>query len=418
MDFVSLFRNSAPYIHAYRGKTCVVWLRQQALSPERLKSTVSDLTLLHSLGLKLVLLIDTHHLSTPVSPQAVIDETLMQELISQIGHFRYTLEALFSQGIINSPMHGSKIRVVSGNFVMARPAGVHQGADLKHQGRVRRIDARGIAEHIAHEHLVLVPPLGYSVTGDVLYLPAEHLTVELARQLGADKVLIVGDNPLELTQGRKEIGLAALQNILSQTQPSTPGYTELKAASAVAAAGIARCHVIDGATDGALLSELFTRDGVGTLIALDQYDTFRSARIDDLQGILTLLRPLEEQQILVQREPEKLAAEIDHFIVNERDGMIVGCAAVYAFDNHQAELACVAVHPDYQKNGRGDALLNQIESRARELDIHQLFVLTTQTEHWFIERGFHSADVQALPANRQALYNNQRNSKVYIKTIV
>lgn len=417
MDFVSQFRNSAPYIHAYRGKTCVVWLRHHALNTERLKSTVSDLTLLHSLGLKLVILIDSQSIDTLVTPDYAISESDMQRLTSQIGQFRYTLEALFSQGLINSPMHGSKVRVISGNFVMARPAGVHKGIDLQYQGRVRRIDAVAIAEQTEREHMVLIPPLGYSVTGDVLYLPPEQLTVELARQLKADKVLIVGHNPLPLTDGRKEIGVAELQSILSGASPNNPAYDELKVASNVAAAGIARCHVIDGSTDGALLAELFTRDGVGTLIALDQYDTFRAASIDDLQGIMTLLKPLEDKQILVKRDPDKLASEIEHFIVNERDGMIIGCAAVYAFNDHQAELACVAVHPDYQKHGRGDALLSQIETRVRKQGIQELFVLTTQTEHWFVERGFHAVAVSELPENRQAMYNNQRNSKVYAKPL-
>lgn len=417
MDFVSQFRNSAPYIHAYRGKTCVVWLRHQALSPERLKSTVSDLALLHSLGLKLVVLIDTDNTDSPIDPHQAIEESRMQSLTSQIGQFRYTLEAQFSQGLVNSPMHGSKLRVISGNFVMARPAGVHQGVDLKYQGRVRRIDTTAIADQLDRSHLVLIPPLGYSVTGEVLYLPPEQLTVELARQLKADKVLIVGHNPLPLTGGKKEIGVAALQSILSKTDEKQPAYQELNAASAVAAAGVARCHVIDGSADGAMLSELFTRDGVGTLIALDQYDTFRAATIDDLQGILSLLKPLEEQHILVKRDPEKMASEIHHFIVNERDGMIIGCAAIYAFSEHQAELACVVVHPDYQKNGRGDALLAEIESSARQQNIGELFVLTTQTEHWFLEHGFHAASVGELPENRQALYNNQRNSKVYAKSL-
>lgn len=413
MDFVSQFRNSAPYIHAYRGKTTVIWLRNKALTTERLKSTISDLALLNSLGLKLVILFE----ADAVNAEQRIDEPLMQQLTSSIGQFRYTIEGLFSQGISNSPMHGAKVRVVSGNFVMGRPAGVFDGQDLKFQGRVRRIDGAAISEQLEKQRLVLIPPLGYSVTGEILYLPPEQLVVAMARQIQADKVVIIGDNPLTLTENQKEIGVSALQSILSENDKQQDGYLELSVASSVAAAGIARCHVIDGATDGALLAELFTRDGVGTLIALDQYDTFRSANINDLQGILTLLKPLEDQQILVKREPEKLAAEIGHFVVNERDGMIIGCAAIYELSESQAELACVAVHPEYQKSGRGDALLTAIEKRAKTQGISELIVLTTQTEHWFVERGFAPMDVSALPQTRQALYNKQRNSKVYSKAL-
>jgi amino-acid N-acetyltransferase len=324
---------------------------------------------------------------------------------------------MFSQGIANSPMHGAKMRVVSGNFVMARPAGVFNGKDLKAQGRVRRVDHLAIREQLDKQHLVLIPPLGYSVTGDIMYLPPEQLIVELAKTLGADKVIIVGDNPHKLTQGQKELGVSELRKLLDSTNVRSHSRLELDVAAAVSEAGIPRCHVIDGSADGTLLAELFTRDGVGTLIALDQYDTFRRARLEDIQGILALLRPLEEQHILVKRDPEKLEAEIHHFVVNERDGMIIGCAAVYGLSDTQAELACVAVHPDYQKNGRGDALLNAIEKQSRLDGVQDLFVLTTQTEHWFVERGFGRVDVKSLPETRQELYNFQRNSKVYLKPI-
>jgi len=417
MDFVSHFRNSAPYIHAYRGKTTVIWLRDQALNNERLKSIISDLTLLNSLGLKLIVLFDADCFQNRLTSEQAISEDDLSQLTGEIGRRRTIIEALFSQGLANSPMHGSKMRVVSGNFVMARPAGVFNGEDLKAQGRVRRIDHLAIREHLEKQHLVLIPPLGYSVTGDILYLPPEQLVIDIAKQTGADKVVIVGDNPHSLTHGQKEMSVQPLQKILTNSSKNDSAYLELDVAAKVSRAGIARCHVIDGTTDGSLLSELFTRDGVGTLIAQDQYDTFRRARIDDIQGILALLKPLEEQNILVRRDHEKLETEIDHFTVNERDGMVIGCAAIYPLTDDQAELACVAVHSDYRNNGRGDALLNAIEKQARNTQINKLFVLTTQTEHWFAERGFELVNVKSLPQTRQQLYNFQRNSKVYVKTL-
>lgn len=417
MDFVSHFRNSAPYIHAYRGKTSIVWLRDQALDDNRLRSIASDLTLLNSLGLKLVVLFDADCFDQPLSANQMVDEAQMKQLTSEIGRRRYLMEGLFSQGLANSPMHGSKMRIISGNFVMARPAGVVDGIDLKALGRVRRIDSGAIKEQLDKQHLVLIPPLGYSVTGDILYLPPEQLVVELAKRLSADKVIIAGNNPHPLTNGQKEMAVQDLKLKLNETPSTTPGYLELATAAEVSRAGIARCHLIDAQTDGALLSELFTRDGIGTLIALDQYDTFRRAHVDDVQGILSLLKPLEENGILVKRDPEKLENEIDHFYINERDGMIIGCAAIYALSEVEAELACVVVHPDYQKSGRGDALLQAVEKQAIRQSINTLFVLTTQTEHWFVERGFTKVELEALPKVRRDLYNVQRNSKVYRKQL-
>lgn len=421
-DFVSIFRNSAPYIHAYRGKTAVIWLRGKVLSKASVQALVSDLALLSSLGLKLAILFDAEDQtnSLRLDDQAVIDADAMETLLNRIGHWRSRLEAQFTQGLANSPMHGARIRVISGNFVTARPAGVVEGIDLQSQGRVRRIDHLAIRRHLDQGDMVLMPPLGYSVTGEVFYLAPDHLIAETARHLGADKIVIVGDDPHAVTQNQKEMTAYELSHCLQNLAAETAGTRELRTALACSEAGTARCHVIDGHQDGALLAELFTRDGVGTLIARDRYDTFRSARTDDINGILALLNPLEEKGILVRRDREKLENEISHFYVNERDGMIVGCAALYPITDTQprvAELACVAVHPDYRQSGRGDALLQALEKRAREQEVERLFVLTTQTAHWFAERGFEPASVSELPQQRQGLYNFQRNSKVYFKTL-
>ncbi len=421
-DFVRIFRNSAPYIHAYRGKTAVVWVRGTVLSPSSVHALVSDLALLNSLGMKLLLLFDAEDEvgELRLDEHAQIDGDAMDAILNRIGHWRSRLEAQFTQGLANSPMHGARVRVISGNFVTARPTGVVDGVDLLAQGRVRRIDHLAIREHLDKGNIVLMPPLGYSVTGEVFYLAPDHLMVETARRLDADKIVIVGDNPHPVTANQKEMDAFELRRCLEGKTGLAAGERELLTALAASEAGIPRCHVIDGHQDGALLAELFTRDGVGTLIARDRYDTFRPARPDDINGILALLQPLEERGILVRRDREKLENEISHFHVNERDGMIVGCAALYLIPDTEpqvAELACVAVHQDYRQSGRGDALLRALEKRAREHKVERLFVLTTQTAHWFAERGFESAPVAELPPERQSLYNFQRNSKVFFKSL-
>ncbi|MFQ3228785.1 amino-acid N-acetyltransferase [Reinekea sp.] len=417
MDFVTSFRLSAPYIHAYRGKTTVLWLRSKVLDQARLAAIVSDMALLNSLGLRLVVLFDAHQEQSNPSPNVQIDPDEMRNITAEIGQRRYTMEAMFSQGLTNSPMHGANVKVVSGNFISARPAGVVDGIDLMAQGRVRRINHLAIREHLDNQTLVLIPPIGYSITGDVLFLSPESLVVDVAQQLNADKVVIVGDNTHDLTDGQKEISIEALEEATSKLDPNSRGVLELQVALKASQAGIPRCHLIDGNEDGAILSELFTRDGVGTLIARDHYDTFRKARITDVSGISALLKPLEDKQILIKRDQEKIESDIEHYLVNERDGMIIGCAAFFPLSDNIAEVASIAVHPDYQKGGRGDALLKAAEREARKAKIAQIFVLTTQTEHWFLERGFRSATVAELPENKQRLYNIQRNSKVYLKSL-
>ena len=162
---------------------------------------------------------------------------------------------------------------------------------------------------------------------------------------------------------------------------------------------------------------MFTRDGVGTLISAETYEGLRPATIDDVGGILQLIAPLEEEGVLVKRSRELLEIEIDYFMVVKRDGMIIACAAIYPYDGGVAELACLAVHPDYRSHGRGDSLLEAIERRAHQLGITRLFVLTTLTSHWFRERGFSAAELKDLPVKKQNMYNYQRNAKVFIKAI-
>ena len=181
--------------------------------------------------------------------------------------------------------------------------------------------------------------------------------------------------------------------------------------------GVRRTHLVDRHDNGGLLKELFTRDGVGTLITAETYEDMRIAGINDVGGILQLIAPLEASGVLVRRSREMLEMEIDHFMVVERDGMVIACAAYYRYRGGIAELSCLAVHPDYQKQGRADQLLQAIEQRAAQDNVKRLFILTTRTAHWFRERGFRSAELSDLPVKRRNLYNYQRNSKVLIKTL-
>jgi amino-acid N-acetyltransferase len=171
--------------------------------------------------------------------------------------------------------------------------------------------------------------------------------------------------------------------------------------------------------EGALLLELFTRDGIGTLISTDSFEHIRKATINDVGGLLELIAPLEEAGILVRRSREKLEMEIDHFTVQERDGMIIACAALYPFiEESMVELACLVVHHHYRGTNRGDALLAFLEREACQAGMKQIFILTTHTAHWFQERGFKPASLELLPIARRTLYNYQRHSKVFVKSII
>ena len=163
---------------------------------------------------------------------------------------------------------------------------------------------------------------------------------------------------------------------------------------------------------------MFTHYGSGTLVANDSYEQSRTASIDDIGGILELIEPLEQSGVLLKRSRELLETEIRQFRLLERDGRIIACAALYPFpEDSCGELACIVSHPDYRGANRGQRLLEELEREARRLGLKAVFVLTTQTAHWFIEQGFEERSRDDLPQERKALYNLQRNSKVFFKPL-
>jgi amino-acid N-acetyltransferase len=431
-EFVTGFRHSAPYIHAHRGRTFVIGFSGEAIADANFAGLIHDFALLHSLGIRLVLV----HGARPQIEQRlrergaeiryanglrITDDAALMCVKEAVGTVRVELEALLSMGLANTPMSGARIRVASGNFVTAQPVGVREGVDYCHTGQVRRIDGAAIRQMLEDQRIVLLSPLGYSPTGEIFNLSAEEVAMHAAIELRADKLILLHDGP-GLAQGRKpvrQLSPGDAERLLGGRR-SLPGdlARHLSSATQAARRGVRRAHLVARSIDGALLQELFTRDGVGTLITTDVYEGLRAAGIDDVGGILELIAPLETEGMLVRRSRERLEMEIDHFLVVERDGMVIACAALYPYaDEAVGEVACLAVHPDYRGEGRGDNLLAAVERRAQDNGIRRLFVLTTHTAHWFRERGFAPASVDELPVKRRSLYNYQRKSKVFIKAL-
>lgn len=431
--FVPWFRNSAPYINAFRGKTFVISFDGDAVADARFPHLIHDIALLNSLGIRLVLV----HGARPqieqrlrergaevlyVNQVRVTDATALTCVKEAVGSVKVEIEALMSMGLANSPMAGARIRVASGNFVAARPLGVRDGVDYGHTGEVRRIDAEALQRYLHDGSIVLLSPLGYSPTGEVFNLSMLDVATSAAIALKAEKLICLVEAP-GLRDRRKrvlrELSInEAEQALVAKTSVLDDDVALLKSAIRVCNNGTRRVHVLDRRIDGALLLELFTRDGIGSLVNADVFEGMRQATIDDVGGILELITPMEAEGILVRRSRELLETEIDQFSVVERDGMIIGCAALYPYINDGlGELAGLAIHPDYRDGGRGQALLSYLERRAKTIGVKRLFVLTTQTAHWFIERGFARADIAALPVKKQALYNYQRRSQVYTKDL-
>jgi amino-acid N-acetyltransferase len=317
-------------------------------------------------------------------------------------------------------MANADIRVAGGNFIAARPRGVVDGVDMLFTGEVRRVHANAMRARLDAGELVLLSPLGYSPTGEIFNLTMEDLAAAAAVALTADKLIFLSEHP-GISDGSgqllRELTVSAAESLLA-AGPQAAQEAGLPAAVRACRGGVRRAHILSRHVDGALLLELFTHEGVGTMVAQDPLERLRQARIEDVGGILRLIEPLEADGTLVKRSRELLELEIDHFWVLEHDDVIVGCAALYPFAPDSAgELACLAVHPDYRNAGAGDVLLRQVEAQARHLRLARLFVLTTRAAHWFIERGFREAGIDALPQEKKLLYNYQRRSKVFVKSL-
>ncbi|MGE6793697.1 N-acetylglutamate synthase [Pseudomonas guineae] len=430
-DHVNWLRHASPYINAHRDCTFVVMLPGEGVAHPNFGNIVHDLVLLHSLGVRLVLV----HGSRPqiemrlgergLTPRyqhnlRITDGPTLECVIDAVGQLRIAIEARLSMDMARSPMQGSRMRVTSGNFVTARPIGVVDGVDYHHTGEVRRIDRKGINRQLDERSIVLLSPLGYSPTGEIFNLACEDVATRAAIDLDADKLLLFGAESGLLDDAGKLVRELRPQQVPAHLQRLGNSYQAelLDAAAEACKAGVRRSHIVSYTEDGALLSELFTRTGNGTLVAQEQFESLREASIEDVGGLMELITPLEDQGVLVRRSREVLEREIEQFSIVEREGLIIACAALYQIaDSDFGELACLAVNPAYRHGGRGDELLERIEERARAQGLKTLFVLTTRTAHWFRERGFELSSVDRLPAARASLYNYQRNSQVFEKAL-
>jgi len=435
-DFVASLRAAAPYVHAHNGRVFVIAFGGEVAERADFERLIYDVALLQSLGVKLVLVHGARPqierqiaqrglVSRFESGQRVTDRPALDCVKAAVGALRLEIEARLSTSLVSTPMGGARIRVAGGNWVTARPVGIRNGIDHQYTGEVRRVDAEAIRRELDADRIALISPVGYSPTGEIFNLRSEYLATAVATALKADKLIfVVGSDPddWKLADGTGDAGqltVAEAGLLLAGPTLEAQDRAYLDAALEASKSGVTRVHLLGAELDGALLRELYTLDGAGLMLYSDaDYESTRPATIDDVGGVLALIAPLEAAGILVPRSREQLELEIGQFFVMVRDGIVIACAALITYpDGRMGELACVAVHADYQSGGRAASLLARIENEARRLGLTALFALTTHTPHWFIEHGFVQGAVEDLPNDRRRFYNWQRNSMVLVKAL-
>ena len=440
--FVPWFRSVAPYIHMHRGKTFVVGIAGEAIAAGKLQNLAQDLALIQSMGVKIVLV---HGFRPQVNEQLaakghapqyshgirVTDSVALDCAQEAAGQLRYEIEAAFSQGLPNTPMAGSTVRVISGNFITARPVGIVDGVDFMHSGLVRKVDVLGITRTLDMGAMVLLSPFGFSPTGEAFNLTMEEVATSVATELQADKLIFLTetpgirikphepegeDNPIDT-----ELPLAAAKQLLaslpSPTQPTDPAFY-LQHCVKACEEGVERSHILSFSVDGALLLEIYVHDGIGTMVIDEKLEELREATADDVGGILQLIEPFENDGTLVKRNRTEIERDVDHYTIIEHDGVIFACAALYPYPEAKtAEMAALTVSPQSQGQGDGEKILKRVEQRARAMGLKSIFVLTTRTMHWFIKRGFVQMEPDWLPEARKRKYNWDRKSLVLVKKL-
>jgi amino-acid N-acetyltransferase len=433
--FVKWFRSATPFIHEFGGRTIVIAFGGEVLSDGELMQLAHDINVLVSLEIRVVLVHGTrpqvedqlkqHGVTSQIiDGNRVTDDATLKCVKEANGIVRVEIEATLSTELANSPMANADIRVASGNFITAKPLGVREGVDYMHTGQVRKVDVEGINRRLDDDEVVLISPIGFSPTGDIFNCTLEDVATSVAIGLKAEKLIFLTET-LGVTDSKEKLltELTALQAQEALGSLRYGGQTEdirlfLPCAIRAVREGVKRAHLISRHVDGALLMELFTHHGIGSMIVLESPDKLRDAALTDIDGILAIIDPLVAQGILVKRDRTQLEKEIDRFVVLEQEEEIIGCAALYPFPNDKAvELACLAVNPFYRDGGRGERILAFAEKRAKEKGFKTLFVLSTQTTQWFLERGFVESDVSKLPQEKQAAYSYSRRSKIYSKPL-
>lgn len=417
---INTLRIAAPYIYAHKDSTFVISLPIEIITSDTLSDLIQDLALMQTLGIRLVIVFGTG-LFNQQQP-GVINQNKMTKLQHLIGEKQTLLESLFSTGLVNTPMAGMKLTTVSGNFVVAKPVGIVSGIDQQYRGEVRRIAVHAIKQQLGIGNIVLLSSLGYSPSGECFYIDEFQLAAAIATSLGCEKLIFLSHEKILLDsrkQRLKFLNLTAAHQLLKRRKSLSRSmriYLELAIQTCVDQ--VARIHILSCSQPGVLLQELFSHDGAGTLISDDRYDAIRAATINDVGGIQSLLQPLENKGILLARSVEQIERNLEHYVVIERDGFVIACAALIPYQQQQcAELASIAVHQEFQHEGYGTLLIKFLEAKSIQLKMDKVFVLTTCALHWFYDNGYKKSQLASIPTHRQKVYTRERNSTVLVKRL-
>jgi len=438
--FIQHFRLAAKFINQFNKKIFVIALGGDVINDKQFSHIAHDINLLHSLNVNIVLvhgirpqidhLLKLHKNKTQlVRNQRVTDKEALGHIIDTNGRIRINIESILSSSMIDSPMAGSEIKLSSGNFLTARPLGVIDGIDMQHTGQIRKVDTKAITNKLQNNEIVIVSPIGFSPIGEIFNLSYEQVAAQVARSIKANKLIYyVNDNGIlnargdlipEMSSNKAENLIYAIEN---KSSPETAPYISyndfniLKSSLYAIKNKIEKVHLINRHINGSLIEELYTDKGSGTILTEFPLEIIRQATSKDTKRIHQLIEPLGQKEVLVHKALDQIEGDILNFYVIEHNHNLIGCVALYPYEK-MIEVGCFAIDSNYQNQGYGSKLLKFCEKEVQKLNGNSIFILTTQSEHWFLEKGFQLNNKDLIPSAREKNYEVERNSKFFTKKL-
>ncbi|WP_304221372.1 amino-acid N-acetyltransferase [Gracilinema caldarium] len=428
---VDLIREAFYYQSRFDGTTMVFKIDFPVTEDRQFKYLMKDLALLAQTGIRIVIVPGAKEWIDAVLKEYDIESSYEGSVrITTEAAIPFVKMAAFEVATrYMTELSASRVDAVIGNFVRARGIGVVNGIDFAHSGMVDKIQAESLKKLMDLGMVPILPCIGWSPAGKPYNLPSDEIALAACEALRAVKFFIVSnrsgitseqcripESVYSGTSGRlARLTPQEAEEILklNPKQTNEPALKELALAIRACRLGVERVHIVDSREEGAVLRELFSNLGVGTMVYADEYESIRPLKPADITEVLRLMGPLMEKGILIQRNAEQILEKKDDYVVYEVDGSVHACGALHDWGEDQGEIAALATDPQYTDLGLGRRIVGYLIDRARKRNFRRVFVLTTRTHDWFEYLGFREIPVEQLPEKKRKVYNQERKSKVF-----
>jgi amino-acid N-acetyltransferase len=419
-------RSILRYVPQFRERTFVIGLDGAVVTHENFGNILMDIAVLRSLNIRIVLV---HGASAQIrtlgSEQDIVPSNLDGTGITDEATLKLALTAAnrLTHEILEG-LSANDLRAACTNAVLAHPVGILHGIDHLLTGKVERVDVEMCQKLLDNGIVPVLPPLGFDGDGRTYRVNSDAVAVAVAEALKAAKLMFITTQDGIIVRDRliRQMPLSDLESVLAMQKADVHPELLSKAVHAVAAckAGVPRVHILNGAVEEGLLGEVFTNEGVGTLVYANEFQQVRRALKKDIRSILNLTKNSVESEELVKRSRSTIEKQLSDYYLFEIDKNPVGCVALHVYQEQaKAELACLYVSPDHENHGIGRKLIQFVETKARDLGLNEIFLLSTQAFTYFQSKaGFVEGTPDDLPPGRREKYDQSgRNSKVLLKKL-